>query len=277
MARRVATAAAVIALAGAAFYFSPAGWNLRSRSRWFTEDPSGGGRLLLWRDTLRMPAARPLAGFGPETFTAQFAHFESAQLARQRPDFEWESAHNMFLDVLAAQGVPGLIALAVLCGAALWAGFRGPREAMTAGLTAALVAGIVCQQFSAMTIPTALMLYVTCGLIMRRGGRATPVHAAVRIPARRRFRRLRDPSCRFRSLSRASTKSAESPRFGWRRSELREAIAVASCPENLPPIFGIRGPRSSLRRTPPIPQFAFRLCTGPSRRGARHSNRRRSF
>ena len=88
----------------------------------------------------------------------------------------------MFLDVLAAQGVPGLIALAVLCGAALWAGFRGPREAMTAGLTAALVAGIVCQQFSAMTIPTALMLYVTCALIMRRGGRATPFHAAVRIP-----------------------------------------------------------------------------------------------
>ncbi len=182
MARRIAAAGAIIALAGAAFYFSPAGWKLRSRSRWFAEDSSGGGRLMLWRDTLRMPAARPLAGFGPETFTAQFPHFESAELARQRPDFEWESAHNMLLDVLAAQGVPGLIALAALCGAALWAGFREPREAMTAGLTAALVAGIVSQQFSAMTIPTALMIYVTCALIMRRVGSAAPFPATVRIP-----------------------------------------------------------------------------------------------
>ncbi|MGA7239883.1 MAG: O-antigen ligase family protein, partial [Bryobacteraceae bacterium] len=171
MARRIAAAAVLTALAGAAFYFSPAGWNLRSRSRWFAEDSSGGGRLLLWRDTLRMPAARPLAGFGPETFTAQFAHFESAQLASLRPDFEWESAHNMFLDVLAAQGVPGLIVLAALCGAALWAGFRKPRETMTAGLTAALAAGMVSQQFSAMTIPTAVTIYVICGLLLRDAGR----------------------------------------------------------------------------------------------------------
>jgi hypothetical protein len=162
---------ALVAVAGAAFYFSPAGWNLRSRSRWFAEDPSGGGRVLLWGDTLRMSAARPLAGFGPETFTAQFPRFESAELARQRPDFEWESPHNMFLDALAAQGVPGLFALAALYGAALWAGFRTPRDAMTAGLTAALVAGIVSQQFSAMTVPTALMTYVICALLLGREGR----------------------------------------------------------------------------------------------------------
>jgi O-antigen ligase len=191
MVRRVVAAVALIALGGAAFYFSPAGWNLRSRSRWFAEDPSGGGRLLLWRDTLRMPAARPLTGFGPETFTAQFTHFESAELARQRPDFEWESAHNMFLDVLSAQGVPGLLALAALCGAALWAGLRRPGDAMTAGLTAALVAGIVCQQFSAMTIPTAVTIYVICGLLLggarrraeaRRQGRSPgPTRVAIAI------------------------------------------------------------------------------------------------
>ena len=169
--RRIAVAAALIVITGAAFYFSPAGWNLRSRSRWFSEDPSGGGRLLLWRDALRMPTARPLVGFGPETFTAQFARFESPELARRRPDFEWESPHNMFLDALAAQGVPGLLALAALCGAALWAGFRMPREPMTAGLTAALAAAIVSQQFSAMTIPTAVLTYVICGLLLGRAER----------------------------------------------------------------------------------------------------------
>jgi O-antigen ligase len=185
---RIGAAAALLALAGAAFYFSPAGWNLRSRSRWFAEDTSGGGRLLLWRDTLRMPAARPLTGFGPETFTAQFARFESAELARLRPDFEWESAHNMFLDVLAAQGVPGLIALAALCGAALWAGFREPGDAMTAGLTAALVAGIVCQQFSALTVPTAVTIYVICGLLLGGAGRRAVRSGSANRKARRQGR-----------------------------------------------------------------------------------------
>jgi O-antigen ligase len=180
--RRIAVAAGLIVVAGAAFYFSPAGWNLRSRSRWFAEDPSGGGRLRLWRDTLRMPTARPLAGFGPETFTAQFARFESAELARERPDFEWESPHNMFLDALAAQGVPGLLALAALCGTALWAGFRMPREPMTAGLTAALAAGIVSQQFSALTVPTAVLTYVICGLLLGRDARAGETRPPGNIP-----------------------------------------------------------------------------------------------
>ena len=277
MARRVATAAAVIALAGAAFYFSPAGWNLRSRARWFAEDPSGGGRLLLWRDTLRMPAARPLAGFGPETFTAQFAHFESAELARQRPDFEWESPHNMFLDALAAQGVPGLIALAALCGAALWAGFRGPREAMTAGLTAALVAGIVCQQFSAMTIPTALMLYVICALIMRRGGRATPFHAAVRIPLAVVF-------AAFAIRLAASDHSlAQAQNRLKARDSAGAAASYASYRSRLLPgelaadLWYSRGRARACAAHLQSRNSHSGYRTGPSRRRARHANRRRSF
>jgi O-antigen ligase len=179
--RRTAALAALAALGCAAFYFSPAGWNLRSRARWFAEDPTGGGRVLLWRDTVRMGAARPLTGFGPETFTAEFAKYESEALARQRPDFEYESPHNMFLDAFAGQGTPGLVALAALCGMALFAGFT----AREAGLTAALAAGIVTQQFSAMTIPTAVTLYAACALLAERmpwsANRAT-APAAIRIP-----------------------------------------------------------------------------------------------
>jgi O-antigen ligase len=181
MSRRMVAGAALTALGCAAFYFSPAGWNLRSRARWFAEDPAGGGRLLLWRDTVQMGAARPLAGFGLETFTAEFAKYESAGLARQRPDFEYESPHNMFLDVFAAQGAPGLIALAALCSMALFAGFR----AREAGLTAALAAGIVAQQFSAMTVPTAVTLYAACALLAERmpwGANRATAPAAVRIP-----------------------------------------------------------------------------------------------
>ncbi len=175
--RRRATAIAIVTLlVFVGFYFSPAGWNLRSRARWFVEDASGGSRLLLWRDSLRMAAARPVAGFGPETFTAQFTAFESPQLARQRPDFEYESPHNMFLDALTAQGAFGILALAALCAAALIHGIRS----RNAGLTAALVAGIVSQQFSVMTAPTALLFYVTCALLAPID-RPAFAHTAVRM------------------------------------------------------------------------------------------------
>ena len=40
----------------------PAGLALRARTRWYREDPSGGGRIELWRDTLSMSARRWLAG-----------------------------------------------------------------------------------------------------------------------------------------------------------------------------------------------------------------------
>ena len=53
---------AITAMAG--FYISPAGQKLRSRTRWYIEDPRGGARLLLWRDSLRMAAARPLSRVG---------------------------------------------------------------------------------------------------------------------------------------------------------------------------------------------------------------------
>ena len=162
--RRMAAGAAAVALVGAAFYFSPPGWNLRSRTRWFTEDRLGGGRPELWRDTLQMARRRLAAGYGPETFTAEFARFESPGLAAAYPDFEYESPHNMFLDALTAQGIPGFAALVALCAAGLIAAFRA-RNAESPYLAAALTAGLVSQQFTGLTIPTAVIVYTTIGRV----------------------------------------------------------------------------------------------------------------
>lgn len=164
--RRMAAGAAAVTLLAAAFYFSPAGWNLRSRARWFGEDRSGGGRVLLWRDTVRMASHRLAAGYGPEVYTAEFARFESPELAAAYPDFEWESPHNMFLDALASQGILGLAALVALCAAGFVAAFRKP-TAESASMAAALTAGIVSQQFTVSTIPTAVIIYTTVGLLTR--------------------------------------------------------------------------------------------------------------
>jgi len=155
--RRALVAGALCVAAAAAFYFSPAGWNLRSRSRWFAEDRFGGARPLLWRDSLSMALHRLPTGYGPETFTADFArHAESLELARAYPDFLHESPHNMFLDALVSEGLPGLLCLAALC----WFGLRHGRPLEAA----ALAAGIVAQQFTVFTIPTALLFYVTVAL-----------------------------------------------------------------------------------------------------------------
>jgi len=156
--RRLAAGLAVAGLVIVTFYISPAGLQLRSRMRWFIEDPWGGGRGPLWRDSLAMAWHRPVVGFGPEVFTAAFPAYESAQLTRKYPDFSYQSPHNMFLDALVAQGIPGLLAVCALC----WIGFRGAwRAKHPAGLLlgAALAAGVISQQFTVMTAPTALLIF----------------------------------------------------------------------------------------------------------------------
>jgi tetratricopeptide (TPR) repeat protein len=155
--RRLAVGVAVVA-AVAVFYFSPVGLPLRARTRWYREDPGGGGRLALWADTLRMSARRWVVGFGPETYSSQFPRFESEELARRFPERYFESPHNIFLDALVSQGLAGLGVLAALAGLGLWR-LRGS-PFLLAGLTASLVAN----QFVAFTVPTALLFYTTVGL-----------------------------------------------------------------------------------------------------------------
>jgi O-antigen ligase len=160
LSRRALGIVALAVLAGTAFYFSPAGWNLRSRVRWFREDPWGGARPLLYRDSLRMALSRPIAGFGPEVFQGELPHYESRELARAYPDFAHESPHNIFLDALVSQGLPGLACLTILCGMGLLAALRTGKP----WLGAALAGGIVAQQFTVFTIPTALVFYAVIAL-----------------------------------------------------------------------------------------------------------------
>jgi O-antigen ligase len=166
-------------------YLSPAGQPLRSRARWFGEDPWGGARPLLWRDSLRMGLARPLAGHGPETFRAAFPHYESAALARAYPDFAHESPHNIFLDALVGQGIAGLLVLAAWCALGFGAAWklRGQHPELAACLAAALAAGTVSQQFTVFTIPTAVIFFATIALAA--GLAASPARPAAAEPFRR--------------------------------------------------------------------------------------------
>jgi hypothetical protein len=160
--------ALAIAAAAALFYLSPPGAKLRARVHWARQDPVGGARMLLWRDSLRMSAARWPAGYGPETFIASFARHQSADLSRAYPDFYHESPHNIFLDALVSQGVAGpllLLSLAVSGFAALIV--PGTRLNPTAGaLAAGLAAMTVSEQFTCFTMPTALAYYVAIAMLI---------------------------------------------------------------------------------------------------------------
>jgi len=157
--RRGAAIALAAVIASAAFYYSPLGQSMRSRTRWFAEDPWGGARLALWRDSLHMASHRPATGFGPEVFMAEFPRYQSAQLAKSYPDFAHESPHNMFLDALVARGLPGLVLLLGLCSLA-FATRRRPE------ITAGVVAAIAAQQFTSLTAPTAMMLFVAIAFLV---------------------------------------------------------------------------------------------------------------
>jgi O-antigen ligase len=168
--RRVVPVALTIAALSAIFYISPAGEKMRARVHWALNEPAGGARLLLWRDSLHMAALRWPVGYGPETFISSFALHQSAELGRAYPDFYHESPHNIFLDVLVAQGVAGPVLLLALVASGFAAAAmtrNNERRTRPAGALAAGLAGmIVSEQFTCFTLPTALAFYAAIALLV---------------------------------------------------------------------------------------------------------------
>ena len=185
--RGVAVTAGLLVAAGAVFYVSPAGTKLRARVHWSLQEPAGGARLWLWRDSLRMAASRWPAGYGPETFISSFARVQSAELGRSYPDFYHESPHNIFLDALAAQGVPGLLGLAALSAVGFAAAWRA-RESqpdVASALAGGLAGMTISEQFTSFMLPTALAYYLLAAMLVSLTCRAAlkPRPAGRRWPA----------------------------------------------------------------------------------------------
>ena len=169
--RAAATVSGFAVLAMGLFYISPAGQRLRARAHWIGEDRTGGARPLLWRDSLRMAAAKPFTGFGLDTFVAEFPRYQSEDLARAYPDFYHESPHNIFLDALTAEGVPGLLLLAGVTVAGMAGGWRARVQdpPLAIALLPALVASLVAHQFVVFTAPTAFYYYLGAGVLAGAG------------------------------------------------------------------------------------------------------------
>jgi O-antigen ligase len=183
-ARVVAVTLAAVAIVSGSIYVSPAGARLRARLYWIGDERPGGARLLLWHDSLSMTAARPIRGFGPENFTAEFPKYQSVELSRAYPDFYHESPHNFVLDALTSEGIPGAILLVGLIALGLLAGIRNREPA----LVSALVAAVVAHQFSVLTTPTAFCMVAAVALLVtepsqQRRELSSPVRRALAVAA----------------------------------------------------------------------------------------------
>ncbi|UCC43568.1 MAG: O-antigen ligase family protein [Candidatus Zixiibacteriota bacterium] len=136
---------------------------------------SEGGRVFIWRNTLKIAEQHPITGVGP-------ANFKKAYIPTLRPDIpeirKLHHAHSDFLHAAATTGVPG-----VLFFGAMWFGvircfLKGFRESLRKGDTvasasygAALAATICClttslfhEVFSDDEIRLPLMFFWAVGL-----------------------------------------------------------------------------------------------------------------
>ena len=167
--RRLFAGALIAACVLAAFYYSPGGEKLRARTRWYVEDPTGGGRLVLWRDSLRMFTAGPWwSGTGLETYSARFPAYLSRELASAYPNRYYESPHNIFVDALTSEGLPGLLLLVGWTAIAALTAWRLRKSEFPAAawFAAAFVAALCSNQFLAFTLPTALCFYLSAAVLV---------------------------------------------------------------------------------------------------------------
>ncbi|PJE59788.1 MAG: hypothetical protein COU85_01855 [Candidatus Portnoybacteria bacterium CG10_big_fil_rev_8_21_14_0_10_44_7] len=86
-------------------------------------------RLTTWHIALKAAASRPVFGWGPENFSVAFAqYFDPVFFKSFGSETFWDRAHNVFLDILTAQGIFGLAVYFCLLGGVFFSLYKIFRE-----------------------------------------------------------------------------------------------------------------------------------------------------
>lgn len=187
---RAVVALLLLALGAAGLILlTPRAKDLRERARQWTEDP-GGTRLPVWKDTLRLTAARVLTGNGPEMFVVVFPRYQSESLSRRYPDFQHESPHNIFLDTAVSQGLVGVVVLAFGLGLASWCVWKAAsaNRPVAQLLFAGLIGCVFFHQFFVFTLPNAyvflLLIAALVAVAADPNAKVVPVKPVARLALR---------------------------------------------------------------------------------------------
>jgi O-antigen ligase/tetratricopeptide (TPR) repeat protein len=164
--RMVIGAAAVIGLA-AIIVLSPASRSVAVRAKALvTEGTSSSGRIVLWRDSLRMVSNFPIVGTGPEGFRKASLAFKSDELNKLSQKANNENPHNSYLSAAIAYGLPGAAVYLVIIVLGLRLLFLAKRQAagevwpiVTTGLFASFVAVLVHNIFIFDQVTTVLYFF----------------------------------------------------------------------------------------------------------------------
>ena len=166
---------AVLVLGGAVVAERELAKALREKS--FIASTNVDTRELRWQAAARILTDHPLLGVGPGGFRAEYpGASHNAEIDEQSP-----VAHNMYLEVAAELGVPGLLLFACLIGTAVVASERAlragaDRDQMVA-VQASLLATAVASTFLSEQyyLPLWLTIAVACAAELRNGsGSACP-------------------------------------------------------------------------------------------------------
>lgn len=144
------------------------------------------GRLHVWRDAMRLVAARPFLGWGFGTFESAFPTVQSADI-----DVRYDHAHNDWLEWGIEGGIPTLTIACALLVLAFASGRRQGENVNTVVGVAARAAIVVVSMHAlwdfSLRIPAiAVSTCVLLGLVMSNARPGTA--AAVSVPSFRRTR-----------------------------------------------------------------------------------------
>jgi O-antigen ligase len=130
-------------------------------------DSASIGRMVLWSDVVSQILPNVwLSGTGPGMFRVAFTRFRSNNYSTFDPDVHWENAHNLFLDRLTEQGIPGLLAILFLIAAfvlnvSISIRLADNRSAYAvAAIGSGMVAVLVSHSFIGELIPTTFYFYL---------------------------------------------------------------------------------------------------------------------
>ena len=129
---------------------------------------TGRGRLIQWERTLALISARPILGWGPETYAFVFPQFIDEEFERVvGREVIPDRAHNVFLDVASAAGIIAALLYAGIAAVIAWGVLRArERGAVTVALAGGCAAYFTQLQFSFPVADLDVIFWLFAGLLV---------------------------------------------------------------------------------------------------------------
>jgi putative inorganic carbon (HCO3(-)) transporter len=145
---------------------------------------SSGTRLHIWSDSIALLRARPLTGWGPDTFGLVYPRY---QTGRWTPGFVIDKAHSDVVQIAATQGLLGVVSYLWVLLAAVRCWWRGRRRRDATALLGGLLAYEITVQVNFSWVPASLpfWLLLAAAVIAWTG---TPRSVGVQVHPRKAIR-----------------------------------------------------------------------------------------